>query len=87
MSGVSEPLTWCEGYIGGCSWLFPSIGLSFISTIVEVKFDIGFGHAFVFGSWELACTTGFLIKFGLTAYLHLGKLSRVRVFPSSRLKF
>ena len=29
----------------------------------EVKFEIGFGHEFVFESWELVCTTGFLLGF------------------------
>ena len=43
--------------------MFPSIGLSVISSMIEVKFGIGFGHEFVFESWELVCTTGFLIKF------------------------
>ena len=29
----------------------------------EVKFEIGFGHEFVFESWELVCATGFLLGF------------------------
>ena len=48
--------------------MFPSIGLSVISSMIEVKFGIGFGHEFVFESRELVCTTGFLPRSEVVSY-------------------
>ena len=44
ISGVDKSLDWYEGCIGDCNCSFPSIRLSIISPIVEVRFGIEFSY-------------------------------------------